>query len=163
MRSRSYDLISSLFWFLVGLGFVAGGFRYGFGSWHEPGPGLLPVVFGTVLGVLSLTLSIISLTTGEEPEKKAFWEAKGSWRTVLAVSLSLVGYLALFKLLGFILTTFLFLFFLLKFIGKKGWLISVSLALVLSFFCYAFFSHLLGSPLPKGEIYGSAFRTSARV
>lgn len=160
---RSYDLTSSSFWLLVGVGFITGGFRYGFGTWHEPGPGLLPVVFGTVLGVLSLVLFIVSLIAGEKPEKKSFWEAKGSWRTVLAVSLSLLGYMILFKPLGFVLATFLFLFFLLKFIGKKGWILSISLALVISFFCYGFFSYLLGTPLPQGQIYGSAFRTSARV
>ncbi len=163
---RSYDLISSSFWFLVGLGFLAGGFRYGFGTWHEPGPGLLPVVFGALLGVLSVVLFIVSLIKGRAgggPQEKTFWEMKGSWKTVLAVSISLVGYMAFFKLLGFILTTFLFLFFLLRFIGKKGWLISISLALVLSFFCQGLFSSLLGTPLPKGRVYGSAFRNSARV
>ncbi len=160
---RSYNLISSSFWFLIGLGFVAGGLRYGFGAWREPGPGLLPVVFGTLLGVLSLVLLIVSLIAGGKPQKKTFWEMKGSWKTVLAVSLSLVAYMVLFKQLGFILITFLFLFFLLRFIGKKGWLISISLALVLSLFCHGLFSLLLGTPLPKGRIYGSTFRTSARV
>ena len=160
---RSYNLISSSFWFLIGLGFVAGGLRYGFGTWREPGPGLLPVVFGTLLGVLSLVLLIVSFIARGEPQKKTFWERKGSWKTVLAVSLSLVGYMVLFNQLGFILITFLFLFFLLRFIGKKGWLISISVALVLSFFCHGIFSLLLGTPLPKGRIYGTTFRTPARV
>ena len=160
---RSYNLISSSFWFLIGLGFAIGGLRYGFGTWREPGPGLLPVVFGTLLAVLSLVLLIISLIARGTSDKKTFWETKGSWKTVLAVSLSLVGYMVLFKQLGFILITFLFLFFLLKFIGKKGWLISISVALVLSFFCHGLFLLLLGTPLPKGQIYGSAFSTPARV
>jgi putative tricarboxylic transport membrane protein len=148
---------------LVGIGFITGGLRYGFGSWHQPGAGLLPVVFGAVLVILSSILFIVSFIAGAKPEKNRFWEAKGSWRTVLAVALCLFGYMAVFKELGFILTTFLFLFFLLKFIGKKGWIISISLSLVISFFCYGFFSHLLGTPLPKGQIYGSALRASARV
>ncbi len=159
---RSYDVISSAFWFLVGVGFIAGGLRYGFGAWHQPGPGLLPVVFGAVLGILSSVLFIVSLTR-EGSVQKAFWEAKGSWRTVLAVSLSLVGYMVLFKQLGFILTTFMFLFFLLRFIGKKGWILSIALALIISLSCYGFFSYVLGTPLPKGQIYGSALGTSARV
>lgn len=159
---RSYDVVSSSFWLLVGVGFITGGFRYGFGTWHEPGPGLLPVVFGTVLGVLSSVLFIASFT-GVKSEKKSFWEMKGSWRTVLAVSVSLIGYMVLFKQLGFILTTFLFLFFLLRFVGKKGWMISIALALVISVVCYGFFSYLLGTPLPKGQVYGSALRTTARV
>ncbi|MGD0235989.1 MAG: tripartite tricarboxylate transporter TctB family protein [Syntrophorhabdales bacterium] len=160
---RSYNLISSSFWFLIGLGFATGGLRYGFGTWREPGPGLLPVVFGTLLAVLSLVLFIVSFIARGKPQEKTFWERKGSWKTVLAVSLSLVGYMVLFNQLGFIFITFLFLFFLLKFIGKKGWLISISVALVLSFFCHGIFSLLLGTPLPKGRIYGTTFRTPARV
>ncbi len=155
--------MSSSFWLLVGAGFIAGGLRYGFGTWHAPGPGLLPVVFGAVLGVLSSVLLIVSLVRRDALEQKSFWEMKGSWRTVLAVALSLLGYMVFFKPLGFIITTFLFLFFLLRFIGNKGWLLSIALALLISIFCYGFFSHLLGTPLPKGQIYGSAFRTSARI
>jgi len=158
---KTYNLFSSLFWFLVGLGFALGGLHYGFGAWKEPGPGLLPVVFGTLLGLLSLVLFIISLRG--RPEARPFWEAKESWKTVLAVLSFLVGYMLLFKPLGFVLITFLFIFFLLRFIGKKGWLLSVSLALVLSLFCYGLFSLLLGTPLPKGQIYGSALGTAARA
>jgi putative tricarboxylic transport membrane protein len=160
---RSYNLVSSLFWFLVGLGFTLGGSHYGFGTWKEPGPGLLPVVFGAILGVLSIALFLVSIKGSEKAEARSFWETKGSWRTVLSVLLSLLLYMVFFKPLGFILITFLFIFFLLRFIGKKGWLMSVSSALILSFFCYGLFSLLLGTPLPKGQIYGSAFRTSARV
>jgi putative tricarboxylic transport membrane protein len=160
---RSYNLISSFFWFLVGLGFTLGGLHYGFGSWKEPGPGLLPVVFGTLLGLLSVMLFILSLRQIKRSKGKPFWETTGSWKTVFAVLLSLLVYMALFKQLGFILLTFIFIFFLLRFIGKKGWVISISLALVISFFSYGLFSLLLGTPLPKGQLYGSAFRASARV
>ena len=160
---RSYNLISSFFWFLVGLGFTLGGIRYGFGTWKEPGPGLLPVVFGTLLGLLSVMLFILSLKQIKRSKGKPFWETRGSWKIIFAVLLSLLGYMALFKQLGFILLTFLFIFFLLRFVGKKGWVISISLALVISFFSYGLFSLLLGTPLPKGQLYGSAFRASARA
>ena len=160
---RSYNLISSLFWFLVGLGFTTGGIRYGFGTWQEPGPGFLPAVFGTLLGLLSVMLFILSLRGNGRPEGRPFWETKGSWKAVFPVLLSLFVYMTLFKQLGFILITFLFIFFLLRFIGKKGWMISISLALVISFFSYGLFSLLLGTPLPKGQIYGSAIRASAGV
>jgi putative tricarboxylic transport membrane protein len=163
MILRSYNQVSSLFWFLVGLGFTLGGFHYGFGTWHEPGPGLLPVVFGTLLGVLSIALFLTSIKESGKGETKLFWEMKGSWKIVFTVFLSLLLYMVFLKLLGFILITFFFIFFLLRFIGKKGWLISISVAILLSFSCYGLFSLLLGTPLPKGQIYGSAFRAVAGV
>jgi len=163
MILRSYNQVSSLFWFWVGLGFTLRGSHYGFGTWQEPGPGLLPVVFGALLGVLSIALFLTSIKGSGKSETRTFWEVKGSWRIVSTVFLSLLFYLFFLKLLGFILITFLFIFFLLRFIGKKGWLISISLALIFSFSCYGLFSLLLGTPLPKGQMYGSAVRTVTRV
>jgi hypothetical protein len=160
---NSFNLIGSIFWFLVGLGFAAGGFRYGFGTWKEPGPGLLPVVFGVLLGLLSLGLATVSLQGKIRGGRKAFWEEKGSWKPVLSVLISLLLYIAFFKFLGFILCTTLFILLLLRFLGRKGWLLSISLALVLALFGYGLFSILLGTPLPKGQLYGFAFRALAWV
>ena len=160
---RSYNLTSSLFWFLAGIGFTLGGFHYGFGTWKEPGPGLLPVVFGTILGVLSIALFLTSLKGSEKAETKSFWETEKSWKPILFTLLALVGYMVLLKPIGFILVTFLFTFVLLRFIGQKGWGISILIALIFSLTCYGLFSRLLGTPLPRGQIYGSSFRHIARI
>ncbi len=154
---RFYDLVSSGFWFLAGLGFTLGGLRYGFGTWHEPGPGLLPCVFGTILSSLSAILFLITFIAKKE-EISRFWEMKGSWKPILYANLSLVAYMLLLKPVGFILVTFLLTFFLLRFIGQKGWLISFLIAVIFSFSCYGLFGKLLGTPLPIGQIYGSALR-----
>jgi presenilin-like A22 family membrane protease len=52
--------------------------------------------------------------------------------------------------LGYILTTTLFLLFLLKFVGKKGWVVSIFMAIVVSLSSYALFRMGLGVSLPKG-------------
>jgi putative tricarboxylic transport membrane protein len=160
---RKYNLVSSLFWLLVGLGFTLGGFHYGFGAWKEPGPGLLPSVFGILLSTLSIILFLTTMKS--EPETKAirFWEGDGSWKPIFFTLLSLVGYMVLLKPIGFILVTFLFTFVLLRFIGQKRWVTSILLALIFSLTCYGLFSRLLGTPLPKGQLYGSSFRDIARV
>ena len=151
---KKYDLSSGLFWLLIGLGFASGGFHYGFGSWTEPGPGLLPVVFGVILTILSIGVLAAALPGLREGKNKPFWEAGGSWKPILFTLIALSAYMALLKPAGFILTTFLLVFYLLKFIGGKKWLISIGCALVSAFLCFYLFSGLLGTPLPKGQLYG---------
>lgn len=156
---KKYNLISSVFLFLVSLGFISGGFHFGFGSWRNPGPGLLSVTFGIVLMVLSTFLLTMTLTkTLGEAETKQFWNKKGSWKPVLYTTLSLIAYILILKPIGFILTTFLFVFFLMRFICKKRWFISIGTALIFSLVSYCLFSYLLGTPLPKGNIYGCTIR-----
>jgi putative tricarboxylic transport membrane protein len=151
---KKYDLSSGLFWLLIGLGFTGGGLRYGFGSWTGPGPGLLPVVFGVILMILSVGLLAAALFGVKEGKTKLFWQAGGSWKPILFTVIALLAYMALLKPAGFIPTTFLLVFYLLKFIGGKRWLISIGCALVSAFLCFYLFSGLLGTPLPKGQLYG---------
>jgi len=157
-----HNLISSGFWFLVGLGFTLGGLRYGFGTWREPGPGLLPCVFGIILASLSASLFLVTLGSSKK-ETARFWAATGSWKPILYTLFSLVCYMLLLKPIGFVLVTFLLAFFLLRFIGQKGWFISVLIAVIFSFSCYVLFGRLLGSPLPTGQIYGSTLWHTSRV
>jgi putative tricarboxylic transport membrane protein len=160
---RTYNLVSSLFWFLVGLGFTLGGLHYGFGTWKEPGPGLLPSVFGILLSILSAVLFLTTMKSRRKTQAIRFWEMEESWKPILFTLLALVGYMLLLKPIGFILTTFLFAFVLLKFIGQKRWFTSILIASIFSLTCYGLFSSLLGTPLPRGQIYGSSFRHIARV
>ena len=161
---KKYNLISGFFWLGIGLGFGWGGFYYGFGSWREPGPGLLPVVFGVTLAFLSLGLLGVTAKAKKGGVSKPFWQGQGSWKPVLITILLLFAYMGFLKQAGFILTTFMVVFSLLKFVAGKRWMISLGVALVLSFFCYGLFSGLLGTPLPKGQIiYGSAPGPVARV
>jgi putative tricarboxylic transport membrane protein len=133
----------------VGLGFAGGGYRYGFGSWREPGAGLLPLVFGTILAVLSAVLFLVRLTGGAGEERRRFWIQGGSWGGVVLAFLALVAYTAILKKAGFVVTTFLFIFFLVKCVGGKRWHVSILTALAFSLVCYGLFS-ILGTPLPKG-------------
>jgi putative tricarboxylic transport membrane protein len=160
---RKYNNISSLFWLLVGLGFAWGGIRYGFGSWREPGAGFLPIVFGMLLAVLSIFLFMISLIRDPDNQKNLFGLKGGSRTRIVLTFLSLVAYTALLKKVGFIVTTFLFVFFLMKGISGKGWGLSLVVALAFSLFGYGLFSLLLGVLLPKGTLYGSAFGYLVRV
>ena len=151
---RYSDLFTSIVWFLVGLGFTLGGLRLGFGNFGAPGPGFLPVLVGGILSGLSIGLFFRSLLAKTKPQAVSFWKEKGSWKKVAFTLLSLILYLALLNYLGYLLTTFLFLGYLVKFIGKRGWGLSIFVSILATLVSYSLFARWMGVPLPTG-IFGN--------
>jgi putative tricarboxylic transport membrane protein len=149
---RNHDFQSSLFCLCLGLLFMGGGVRMGLGPLNAPGPGFFPAVIGGVLSSLSAALLVTAARRQGPSEKKSFWKQEGSWAKILPSLLSLVFYLAFLDILGYLLTTSLFILFLLKFVGRKGWGASILMALIVSASSYALFRMGLGVLLPRGFI-----------
>ncbi len=136
---------------IVSAGTVFLSFRLPFGSFATPGAGFLPFLVGVLMFLLSLILFIQSLSK-EEVARKGLW-AKGGTGRVLLILLSLVLYGLFLEKLGFILTTFLLMGFLLLAIGKVRKSVVVLLSLISSLGCYGVFQLWLNVQLPKG-IFG---------
>ncbi|MGA2956854.1 MAG: tripartite tricarboxylate transporter TctB family protein [Thermodesulfobacteriota bacterium] len=150
---RNNDSVSTLFCLCLGLMFVGGGLKMGLGPLNAPGPGFFPAVIGGVLSSLSAALFVTVSRKKGPPERENFWRQKRSWVKVFPSLLSLFFYLAFLDSLGYLLTTSLFIFFLLKFVGKKGWGASILMAVIVSLGSYAMFRMGLGVLLPKGLIH----------
>jgi putative tricarboxylic transport membrane protein len=150
---RNYDLGSGLFCLLIGLGFIAGGVKMGLGPVSAPGAGFFPAVIGGIFSALSLALLITTaLGKTRAGEKQRFWKEKNSWVKIFLALLSLIFYMIFLEYFGYITTTIIFVFFLLKFVGKKGWMISIVMAVLVSLGSYALFKMALGVSLPRGLI-----------
>lgn len=148
---KRLDLGSSFFWMIVSAGTVLLSSKLPFGSFATPGAGFLPFSVGVLMFLLSLILFIQSFSK-EEEGRKALW-AKGGTGRVLLILLSLVLYGLFLEKLGFILTTFLLMGFLLLAIGKVRKSVVVLLSLISSLGCYGVFQVWLNVQLPKG-IFG---------
>ena len=147
------DTFSSLVCLLIGLGFAAGGVAMGLGPLNAPGAGFFPAVIGGLFSLLSGALFLKAfLKESPDREKKSFWREERSWVRVSLSLCALLFYLFSLNYLGYILTTTLFILFLLKFVGKKGWRISIFMAVVVSLASYALFRIGLGVLLPKGWV-----------
>ena len=152
---KIYDLLSSLVWLVIGLAFLAGGVHMGLGPLHSPGAGFFPGAIGAILSLLSLGLLISTLLkAGPLAERHAFWKEKDSWKKVSLVVGSLIFYMALLEVLGYIATTLVFIFFSLKVVGRKSWMVSIAMAVLVALGSYALFKMALGVYLPKGMILG---------
>jgi putative tricarboxylic transport membrane protein len=140
----------ALFWVAVGILVCYGASRLGLGSVTEPGAGFIFFWSGLILVILSLVVLAESVRGSEEgiPEIK-----ETNWPKIALVLLSLLLYAFFLERLGFVMTTFILLSFLLGLIEGTNWprTFGVTGAAVLASF--AIFELWLKIRLPKG-IFG---------
>ena len=117
------------------------------GTFRQPGPAFIPILLALLL--LSLAVFLV-LTSGRAPLLSSInWT---EWRHALAIlAASLFSVLAIERL-GYRLTVVLVLVFLLKLVEQRGWILSVSYAVALSFGSFFLFYTLLRVPLPEGPL-----------
>jgi len=82
-----------------------------------------------------------------------FFSQKDSWKRIVSTFLALVAYNLILSLLGFALTTFFFLAFLLRFIFPQTWRRTLGVAFLGSVVAHLIFVRFLETQLPKG-IFG---------
>ena len=148
---RKFDVGSSLFLMLLGLIICWQSVRLGLGTWRAPGPGFLPFCAGCLLFLLAAAILAGAALKGEKERVPAkFWIRPGSQRVVLSILISVVLYNILWTRLGFVLTTLLFMGFLLRGVGKRKWWVVLTGTGLTSFVAYFLFQRVLKCQLPTG-------------
>lgn len=145
---------------LVGGGAVIGSRSLGYWTPLGPGPGFFPFWLGALLIVLAAGWFVSDLRSwrgaraGElGPATEEMEEAPAySLPTVTAIVISLCVLAALLEVLGYQLSMLLFLLYHLLVLGRRGLLLSVTLAAVGSFGVFVAFTQLLSVPLPASSI-----------
>jgi len=141
---------SALFWVAVGILACYGATRLGLGSVTEPGAGFIFFWSGLILVLLSLVVLAESIRSAEDIVQEM---GEMNWAKIALVLLSLLLYAYFLERLGFVLTTFVLLSFLLGWIERTNWARSLSVASVAALACFAIFELWLKIRLPKG-IFG---------
>ena len=139
------DRWTGLFFILFSLYVCFESWRLGVGSFFRPGAGFFPFCSSLLLGALSLTVALS--TFRGKFEKAASWTDVGN---TVAVSLAVLGFALLLIPLGFVITTFLFILFLLRAVERRGWLFSAVASLFISGAFYVVFGIWLGAQFPPG-------------
>jgi len=147
---KSYNGIAAIFFLAIGVFFVLYARTVEIGTFTEPGPGFLPFWGGLTLVAMSIILFLKSYSRKAETVMPSFLPQPDSWKRVLAVFLSLIAYNLLLTPLGFTVTTFLFLVFLVKFIFPQTWKRSLVVGALGSIFARLLFINFLETQLPRG-------------
>jgi putative tricarboxylic transport membrane protein len=149
---RKKEAIGSSFWIALGLLFSAGAFRYGLFEEGVPGPGLLPLIAGIILISLGVGVLIPALKKEAKPKpaEKGFFPEKDSFKKLLLAVVALGVYGMALEYMGFLIMTFLFMIFLLRFIEPQKWTVVLTTSLLTAASSYLLFQLLLKVQLPKG-------------
>jgi putative tricarboxylic transport membrane protein len=141
---------SALFWVAVGILACYGATRLGLGSVTEPGPGFIFFWSGLILVILSFIVLADSVRSSADSVREM---EEMNWAKIVLVLLSLLFYAFFLERLGFVLTTFVLLSFLLGLIERTNWARSLELSSATALVSYAIFELWLKIRLPKG-IFG---------
>jgi putative tricarboxylic transport membrane protein len=151
-----YDKIIGFVWLFLGILICLMSNRIKLGEPSSPGSGFIPFLNGCLLIFLSLIdLIRIFFASKDSREKKGFWDGVMWDKPAFAVA-SLIAYILLLPILGYLITTFLFLVFLIKLIEPLRWrtVFIISAATVAG--SYLVFSYWLMCQFPRGILpYGS--------
>ena len=117
---KNNDQRSSLFWLTIGLAIAVYSGKYGLGTLSSPGPGFLPFLSGLAMAGLAFVVFFQQFSQKGREKIKDLWRQR-NWPTMLMVMGALILYTLLFKLLGFLLDTFLLIAFLLRVMEPMSW------------------------------------------
>lgn len=145
------NLIGGVFFLLLGILLSAWSTSYRIGSMARPGPGFLPFGLGLLLVFLCLILlgTQLKRTSFTSQTVRVSFQPGGGAKTVYNLSL-LVFATFLFERIGFTLTVFFLLFFLMLGADPGKWKKVIFISLFVTFGIYVIFIIMLKQPLPRG-------------
>ena len=117
-----------------------------------PGAGFFPFWLGASLGALALAWLVQISGRAGKPKEGAFLPPKTGVLQILSILAALSATAALMNFIGFQLTMFLFMVFLLMIPGGQKPLITVIIALLCSVGVYHVFGSYLDVPLPTASV-----------
>jgi putative tricarboxylic transport membrane protein len=117
------------------------------GKWRHPGPGFFP--FGLAIGLILLSLALVFKHWKKDSSPPPFWPERTWLRPLLGVAI-LVFYALVVDVIGFIVTTFLFLVIWMWVIERLRWRTILSISVGTTVALYLIFNLFLEVPLPSG-------------
>ena len=147
---KKKNIGSSILWLLFSVIVCIESYKLNIGTLHNPGPGFYPFCIGLTLILFSLIVLLSSIFLQKEEASQEKTGEKSNIKDILLVVISLFLYAIVYEHLGFVLSTFLFIIFILKIIERKKWLIAISFAIFTAAISYVVFNLWLNANLPKG-------------
>jgi putative tricarboxylic transport membrane protein len=144
---RKSITITTILFLALALGALIEVRKLPFGRVSAPQAGFFPLILSVLLAIISL-LVLVEALKGRE-DSSVVWE-RLSWKRISLALGALFAFAFLFESLGYLVTTFLFVAFLLRVLDREKWRLTVAVAFSASFLSYILFGLLLHTPLPAG-------------
>jgi len=150
IAGRDANVWTSLFLMILSGAVISEAFELEVGTPGSPGSGFMIFGASSLLGLLALHQFIKSLKSLKHESDAA--AERIHWGRILGVIAANILYIFLLQPVGYLICTFLLLFFLFQVLERGRWLQRVIGSALTSFLTYLFFARLLQLHLPKGII-----------
>jgi len=120
----------------------------------SPGAGFFPFWLGASLLILSLILLLKNTVFKSPATEENPLPGRKALLRIFSILGSLLVAILLFERIGFLITMFSFVAFLLIFLEKYRWYSGILISLVMVFAVYGIFKIWLNVPLPLGLLHG---------
>ena len=144
---RKTDFITGLLLLSFAVVVAEESLRLPFGTMRRPGIAFLPLLLSVLLALLSVALIVQARKRGTASDGPSL--QLGRWKKVVACLAGLFAFGFIFEWLGYIISTILFLVFLMRAVEPVRWWLVLCVAVSSSLATFIIFS-LLETPLPKG-------------
>ena len=147
------ERIGSIFWLGIGLATIYGSIQVEVGTLRMPGSGFVPFLAGSFICVLALIVFFQSFRGREGIQAKlsALWEGV-EWQRPIVIGIIMMAYILTLKKGGFLITSFLLLFVILKGIEKYSWKKTFLISVLASTLTFLLLGVALKATLPRGFI-----------
>jgi hypothetical protein len=150
---KEKDPVMSIVWIMLGLVISIWSATFPFGGLKAPGPAFLPLACGLILIILGLIL-LLNARVGKtdstvKPSEQLFPQGAAGLRVTLTLGGLLLSAILL-EPLGFFLTVFFLILFLMRAVQPQKWSAAVLYALVCAGGALVVFKVLLKTQLPGG-------------
>jgi hypothetical protein len=149
---KKANMISSLIILSISIVYVIEAKKMPMSDGLSPGAGFIPFWIGIFMVLLSASLFIKSIKIKNTLGKTIFLKKGQGLRDIAYITFSLFAYSALINLLGYQISTFIFLIFLFKAAGRYTYKFSFGLSIIVTFALYGIFEYWLEMALPAGRI-----------
>lgn len=119
------------------------------GTLHQPGAGFLPKHLALLMAALGALLFVRGCRT-RAGSVAGLWSDRTSLARVGGMLAALIGYVLVVETAGYLLTTAALFFVLLRWIGRQGWVVTLTVAVLASGGSYFLFARWLMVSLPGG-------------
>jgi putative tricarboxylic transport membrane protein len=149
---RSADRVTAALLLAFAVAFSVGALKqYQWWGSGGPGPAFVPFWLGLLMALLASMMLIRSI---KEKNPGQSWLPRGQGlRDMLVVLAATIAFIALLKVTGMIIGTALYLAFLVRYLGRHRWWVTLAIALGAAGFNWLVFVHWLRVPMPEGMLW----------
>ena len=146
-RKLNAELIFNSVLMIIGIFIVIESLRIGFGTLKRPGSGLFTFLAGLLMVFLNFLIMF-----GKRSTKSEIVLDRYGIRNFFFMSITLVLWVILMPLLGYIVITFIATFVLSKIMRLEGWFKPLLLSVGTTGLCFVLFDYILYLDLPRGPL-----------